>query len=129
MTRTSTLVIMFWALTWSVLAVTEVRAAVTTHGSIGILLDSVGTGSVTCSGQYKVDDGWTVTGVTLYAVPADGGLQSSHASGYGSGKWGDATISGLITGTKYNVWPQMTIQDTDGNTQTISGAQIQMTPK
>jgi len=98
------------------------RAEAANNGTIGISnLSSTQAGKITADGTYTVKDGWSVTSITLIAYPSNGGAQSSQAAGYMGGNWGPASITGLTSGVKYNVYAQMMI--TDGTvSQTINSA-------
>jgi len=99
------------------------------HGTISISNQSVGTGSIKCSGPYTVDsnNGWSVSSITLYAYPQAGGAQSSQGATFGGGNWGPTTISGLTSGVKYTVYAQMIIMN-GANSQTINSATTTLTP-
>ena len=119
----SVLVLVGW-----LLAPSQVWAGPTPHGTIRISNQNAGTGSVTCSGAYTVDTGWSVTGITLIAYPQAGGPQSSQQASYGSGNWGPTTISGLTGGIPYTVYATMTIM-MGTTTQTINSSTTTLTPK
>ena len=79
-----------------------------------------GTGQVSGSGTYVMDNGWTVQSCIMVAIPKAGGTTAS-APGLmpANGKWGTITIKNLTAG-QYTIIATVIFKDSNSQTQQIN---------
>jgi hypothetical protein len=97
---------------------TAVYAA--TAGSVawGTGQPTVAAGTITGSGTYTVNAGWTASSSVLVAIPTNGGSPLLMAGAVGGGKWGPITLNSVPTG-QYNVYGEVIYTQTGQPSQTI----------
>jgi hypothetical protein len=99
--------------------------ATVTQGAIS----SAAQGQISANGTYTVKAGYSLLHIKLYVVPEAGG-EKGEASCTTDGKkltWTGDPIDGLISGTTYKVWAEITVYP-NGNmteTYTYTGKQMQ----
>jgi hypothetical protein len=87
------------------------------------------TGKIIGVGSYSLDAGWEVTMMTMYASPTGGGQGAAASCTYDAGAW-NAAITGLTSGSTYNVQVVMTVRNRNTfATQTIFTTTVQVKVK
>jgi hypothetical protein len=83
-------------------------------------------GQISGSGTYVAAQGWTITGITMSAVPTGGGqVQTVAGAAPAGGNWGPITITGLAPG-QYTVYAIGTFKS-ENQTQYISSSTVIIT--
>jgi hypothetical protein len=101
--------------------------ATLTHGATS----SPAQGQISANGTYTIKAGYSLLHINLYVVPEAGG-EKGEASGTADGKkltWTGGPIDGLVSGTTYNVWAEITVYPNGDMTQTYTYTGKQMQQK
>ena len=79
-----------------------------------------GTGTISVSGKFTLDSGWTAVGTTgTLRIWQDGSVVSTTTIAWGGGGFSHGGISGFDSCKDYNVTFEITIIDSCCNTTTI----------
>jgi len=92
------------------------HAAITTDAS------SPAQGQISATGTYTVMAGYSLLEINLYAVPDEGGERAQTICTHEAKKltWAGGPKDGLVSGTTYDVWAEITVYPNGNVMQTYT---------